>query len=103
MMYDTAIKLAKFYQHVMASWAENILVWAGGTQVLLGLPAYDDAGVGYHDPGVENLRAALQAVHAGLGRFSRLPDSYAGIAVYCEWEMDRREWEILSREFEKKP
>ncbi len=38
MMYDTAIRLPKSYQHLMSKWTLEILDWSGSTQVLLGVP-----------------------------------------------------------------
>jgi len=99
MMYDTAIMLPKFYQHLMSGWTSEVLNWAGNTQVLLGIPVYDDAGVGYHFPHVENLQNALAGIHAGLSKYKTLPKNYAGIAIYCEWEMDLQEWNYLKEEF----
>ena len=63
------------------------------------MPVYDDAGVGYHDPTVENVENALLGVTAGLGRLEALPAHYQGIAVYCEWETDEREWRLLRSRF----
>lgn len=103
MMYDTAIKLPKFYQNLMLKWTSEVLEWSGDTQILLGVPVYDDAGVGYHSPKVENLKNALLGIHAGLKRFRPLPKNYSGIAIYCEWEMDQKEWDYLKKEFEKIP
>lgn len=102
MMYDTAIINSKLYQHLMADWTSDVLVWSGDTQVLLGIPAYDDAGVGYHDPKIENLRNALLGIHASLSNKVDLPEHYAGVAIYCEWELDEAEWSEFAREFEKK-
>lgn len=101
MMYDTAIQLPKFYRYLMSAWTADILNWSGETQVLLGVPAYDDAGVAYHSPSVENLHNALSGIHEGLSRYRTLPGNYAGIAIYCEWEMDRQEWVCIRREFSK--
>jgi hypothetical protein len=103
MMYDTAIPLSKVYRHLMATWIHDVLNWAGNAQVLLGVPAYDDAGVFYHYPRVENLHNALSGIHAGLSNYKTLPGNYAGIAIYCEWEMDGEEWASFRREFEKAP
>ena len=99
MMYDTAIKQSKFYCHLMARWTKDVLNWSGDTAVLLGLPAYDDTGVGYHSPKVENLKNSLLGIHAGLSR-TKHHDNYLGIAIYSEWEMDQQEWDELSTEFE---
>ncbi|MCI5132320.1 MAG: hypothetical protein D3904_12570 [Candidatus Electrothrix sp. EH2] len=101
MMYDTAIRLPKLYQHLMASWTSDVPEWSEDTQVLLGIPVYDDAEVGYHFPEVENLHNALSGIHAGLSRYKVLPKNYAGVAIYCEWEMDRKEWSDFRKEFEK--
>jgi hypothetical protein len=102
MMYDTAMKYDKFYQQLMASWTREVLAWSGGKPVLLGLPAYQDAAVGYHDPRTENLTNALLGIHAGLRRLETLPASYQGVALYSEWEMDDGEWRQLSAEFLRK-
>jgi len=102
MMYDTAIKLEKPYQSLLALWTVDVLEWAGDTPVLLGLPTYDDAGVGYHSPRVENLSNGLLGVHAGLSQYQRLPSNYQGIALYSEWEMDEAEWEYLSKHFNRR-
>jgi hypothetical protein len=102
MMYDTAIPLQKVYQNVMANWTCEVLNWASGSKALLGVPVYDDAGVGYHHPRVENLQNSLLGIHDGLMRFDALPESYEGIAIYCEWEMDEGEWRQLKLEFGKK-
>lgn len=102
MMYDTAIKFPKFYQHLMSQWTKEVLEWSGETQVLLGIPAYDDAEVEYHFPHVENIQSALSGIHAGLSKYKTLPENYAGISIYCEWEMDQREWDRLINKFGKK-
>jgi hypothetical protein len=73
--------------------------WSGSAEVLLGLPAYRDEGVGYHDPKVENLGNALRGVHSGLDRYETLPGNYRGIALYCEWEMDEGKWATLRNLF----
>ena len=101
MMYDSAIRWQKPYQHLMSRWTSDILTWSGDTKVLLGIPVYDDAGVKYHFPRVENLRNALLGIHAGLSKFGSVPGNYAGVAIYCEWEMDDHEWAYFRKEFEK--
>lgn len=103
MMYDTGIKLSKLYRHLMCHWTSDVLNWAGNTQVLLGIPAYNDAGMEYHSPDVENLQNALSGIHAGLSRYEVLPQSYAGVAIYCEWEMAPDKWSCFKKEFERVP
>ena len=36
-----------------------------------------------------------------LGRNSNGSQNYAGVAIYCEWEMHDQEWDLLQREFGK--
>jgi hypothetical protein len=99
MMYDTAVPLSKVYRQLMRSWTKNVLEWTAGAEILLGVPAYDDEGVGYHHPSVENLENALLGINAGLDHFQKLPPNYGGISVYCEWEMDDSEWRFLKDAF----
>lgn len=101
MMYDTALQSPREYARLMARWTCETIQWSEGTEVLLGIPAYDDEGVGYHDPAAENLKSALSGIHRGLRSLHALPGNYSGIAIYCAWEMDDVEWEYLQREFEK--
>ena len=101
MMYDTSIKYKKFYQYLMKSWTVEALNWSEGIDVLLGVPAYHDKGVGYHDPDVENLQGALSGIHAGLSCYEKIPSNYQGISLYCEWEMDETKWQYLREHFLK--
>jgi Glycosyl hydrolases family 18 len=98
MMYDAALRIPKAYQRLMANWTQEVLDWSEGKAVLLGLPTYDDAGVGYHDPRVENLTNALLGIHRGLSR-QPLPANYQGVAIYCEWETSDAEWQHFREHF----
>jgi hypothetical protein len=102
MMYDTSLRSPRLYRKLMSDWAVKVLDWSGKTQVLLGIPAYDDPGVGYHNAETENLPNALAGIDAGLESYRVLPENYAGVAIYCEWEMDRSEWLYLRTKFLKK-
>ena len=102
MMYDTALRKPKLYQRLMADWTEEVLAWSGDTEVLLGLPAYEDADVGYHDPETENLPNALWGIHAGLLRHHALPTNYRGVSIYCGWEMTEEKWRTFGNEFSKR-
>ena len=104
MMYDTAIRYRKIYQSLMSAWTREVIAWSASKPVLLGVPAYDDADSGYHDPDIENLNNALRGIHAGLHSLREaasgtLPANYQGIAIYCEWEMAQEEWQMLSDDF----
>ncbi|MDY7227875.1 glycoside hydrolase family 18 protein [Hyalangium rubrum] len=100
MMYDTALRVPKVYQWLMTEWTQEVLAWSGGTPVLLGLPAYEDTGVGYHHPHVENVPTGLRGIHAGLSARS-LPANYQGVALYSDWVMDDAEWRHLREHFLK--
>ena len=90
MMYDTAIPLEKFYINLMTDWTRELAgaVRPTGCELLLGIPAYEDAGVGYHHPQVENISSALRGI-AGSDRKNEI----GGIAIYCEWEMSDAKWQ----------
>jgi hypothetical protein len=101
MMYDTGVRLPKIYEHIMADWTSETLSWSEGKPVLLGIPTYDDRGVEYHYAKVENLRTALLGIHKGLAA-SALPPNYQGVALYCEWETDKDEWNYFQVHFLRK-
>ena len=77
--------------------------WTAGSRILFGVPTYDDAGVGYHYPAVENLANALSGIYAGLAGFDELPDHYQGIAIYSEWETSANEWLYWENSFLQVP
>ncbi len=95
MMYDTAIPLEKFYINLVSSWSDELVVStrSGGCELLLGIPAYEDADSGYHHPQAENISAALRGISDSSHK-----DGIDGIAIYCHWEMDENKWRIW-REF----
>lgn len=101
MMYDTGLSYQKFYRNLMRSWTQEVLDGSDHAEILLGLPAYDDAGAGYHDPKVENLENAMLGIHAALNRYDPLPARYQGVALYSEWEMDDAEWDYFEKNFLK--
>lgn len=100
MMYDTGLQVPKLYEHLMAQWTSETLLWSEGKPVLLGVPTYGDAEA-YHVAKVENLETALMGIHKSLG-VSELPKSYQGVAIYSEWEMDSDEWKYFEEHFLKR-
>lgn len=102
MMYDTAITDSKLYQSLISSWTYEVLCWQKNSKILLGVPVYDDKESGYHNPNVENLKNSIMGINRGLSNFKKMPDNYDGIAIYCEWEIDKNEWEYLRRNFLKR-
>jgi hypothetical protein len=98
MMYDAGQRIPKAYQWLMADWTHEALAWSEGKPVLLGVPTYEDADVGYHNPKVENLPNALLGIHRGLSR-RPLPSNYQGVAIYCDWETSEGEWSYFREHF----
>ena len=98
MMYDTGLGNAKLYRKLMDDWTTEILARSGRTEVLLGVPAYDDAGVTYHDPRTENLENSLAGIHAALNR-APLPPNYRGISLYSDWQMNDQKWAEYRQRF----
>jgi len=98
MMYDAAQRIPKTYERLLAAWTQEVLAWSEGKPVLLGVPTYDDAGVGYHDPRVENLTNALRGIHRGLS-CQPLPSNYQGVSIYCEWQTSHAEWLYFREHF----
>lgn len=101
MNYDSGLKLQKLYIALMSRWTKQILDATAGTEVLLGLPVYDDAGMAWHDPRVENLTTGLAGTQEGLSHYSSPPKHYRGVSIYSDWEMDASEWAQFSTEFLK--
>ncbi len=98
MMYDTSIKLEKFYIRLMTQWTQELQKTLAGTdcRLLLGVPAYEDAGTGYHHPRVEHLAAALSGILA-----AKPSGNYTGCAIYCEWEMTPEKWRVWESQFRR--
>jgi hypothetical protein len=103
MLYDTGLHNRKFFTQLTKDWTLEALDWSPNTNVLLGVPAYDDAGVDYHDPDVENITNSLAGIHAALHSLSPFPGNYQGIALYSEWEMTPAKWRDYETRFMKPP
>ncbi|MDR0933362.1 MAG: hypothetical protein LBM70_10155 [Victivallales bacterium] len=89
MMYDTSIKLEKFYIKLMCEWTQELqnALANSNCSLLLGIPAYEDSGVKYHYPEVENLYSSLLGINA-----ANPGGNYIGCAIYCQWEVTPEKW-----------
>ncbi len=94
MAYNTSMKLTKAYTYLVAKWTREALAWSS-KPVRMGLPTYDDRGVGYHDPDIENLQVAFPGLVRGLGKDA--PTTYAGWAIYAEWTLSAEAERTLER------
>ena len=102
MTYDVAQLLPKTYQNLMADWTREILAWSENKPVLIGVPTYKDADVGYHHPNVENITNALLGIHRALSG-GPLPPNYQGVAIYCEWQTTATDWQYFQGHFLTRP
>ena len=94
MMYDTAIPLEKIYIDLVKRWTKELSETVQSTEcrLILGIPAYEDADVGYHHPKVENITSAMKGISS-----AKPERAINGIAIYCEWEMNERKWKEWQR------
>ncbi len=82
----------------MKRWSKEILLSLKDTscKVFFVIPPYNDAGVLYHDPEVENISSALQG-----GNALKEPDlplkNFNGFAIYSQWEMTDEKWKEWDR------
>ncbi len=90
MMYDTAIDYKKIYIHTYKSWVSEVLAWSNKKDVLFGIPAYEDTGVAYHNPSVENVYTAMSGLSAGI-RINESRSNYRGISIYADWTLQEHE------------
>ncbi|PCJ54337.1 MAG: hypothetical protein COA79_22000 [Planctomycetota bacterium] len=97
MMYDTALSNHKLYQYLYSKWVQQVLKWSANKEVLFGIPVYDDTGVGYHNPETENVLNAIKGLYSGLAKSSA--GNYAGMSIYCNWELDEQEIETIKKVF----
>jgi hypothetical protein len=97
-MYDTSLHNPKLYRQLMKDWTTEVLLWYPHSEVLLGIPAFEDATSGYHDPECENIPNALAGIHAALSNADR-PVNYGGVSLYAEWEMTPEKWNTFETLF----
>ena len=99
MLYDTSLRLEKVYTRLVSDWTHEVATWTDHAELVLGVPAYEDAGVGYHDPRVENLDSALRGVNAALADLGPRARRVSGVAVYADWTTSPDEWALFRRRF----
>lgn len=99
MMYDTSLRIGKTYTWLVAEWTRELAAWTSHSELLLGLPAYEDHGVAYHDPRVETLDNALRGVNAALLDSHEIGSRVSGLALYADWTLTEDEWASFDRRF----
>lgn len=97
MNYDSNMKLEKLYVLLQRWWVRSILESVSEkTQVLIGLPLYEDRWAPWHDPDVEHLQSSLAGLNEALHDLDDVPPSYRGVALYADWEISDEEWETFA-------
>lgn len=94
MMYDTALNYRKIYTNLVRQWTEEVITVSKDKQVLFGIPAYEDADVGYHNPRVENVFTAIPGIVSGIN--SAADARSFGISIYADWTLDDKEERYIS-------
>ncbi|MGN6367606.1 MAG: glycoside hydrolase family 18 protein [Phycisphaerae bacterium] len=102
MLYDTGLHNPKLYRHLVDTWTTECLADYRHTELLLGVPAYNDPEP-WHDPAVENLQNSLAGIHAALSAQPTRTGNYRGIALYAEWDMSPDKWAELHTLFLNTP
>jgi hypothetical protein len=99
MAYDTGLRQRVLYRGLVTSWAKELAETlpppsAGGCELLIGLPAYEDDEP-WHRPDVETIDVALSGVIRAFPE--GLPEHVRGVAIYASWTTDASEWRDYSR------
>ena len=81
---------AEATENAVRAFADAVDGLGGGTEIIVGIPTYDDALPG-HLASVENVESAVQGVQAGIAALAN-PALVQGVAIYAEWETDPLEW-----------
>ncbi len=96
MVYDTGMPYEWVYRWLVREqtiWITDLL---RGTEVFIGIPAYEDETTD-SDFEVENIENALLGVANGLNNIRSNEDSFAGVAIYSYWQMDEDEWDVYEK------
>lgn len=95
--FNSYLESSQAYSQWMAyqvqSYVQAVDALATGTDVLIGLPTYDDNPPA-HMPNVETITTAVEGIRAGLAASGDARRAFRGVAVYAEWETDEDEWQV---------
>lgn len=94
MAYNSGLSTPEDYSvwvaYQVQAFAEAVSELGGGTEIIIGIPTYEDELPG-HSTLVENIESAVQGVNAGIAALAN-PALIQGVAVYADWETDALEW-----------
>jgi len=91
MVYDTGINDSWLYKWLVMEQTIRVTETVEDREVFIAIPAYDEVKKGFN-PEVENLRNGLIGIVNGLNNIRSNKQSFAGVAIYPYWEIDRGEW-----------
>ena len=96
MAYNSGLSSAEDYEvwmaYQVATFADAISELGEGTNLLIGIPTYDEELPG-HDPEVESVPAALRGLDEGLSQAGEAAVFVQGVAIYAGWTTDEIEWQ----------
>lgn len=87
---------AAWMAYQVRSYALAVDALATGTELLIGVPTYDDDPPA-HMPNVETISTAVEGIRAGLDAAGEARRVFRGVAVYADWETDEDEWQAYRR------
>lgn len=98
MTYDTSIDDEWLYRFLVKHQVISATRALGDREVFIGIPTYDDEKPSFN-PAVENIKNGLLGVIDGLNNLRSNKDSFAGVALYSNWETSPEEWGIYDELF----
>ena len=95
MAYDSGMFLPRAYVDLLGQQVSEVsrAAFRGnpGCRILIGLPTYVPGGPSHHAH-AENLAMGLRGVRLGLAAGRRIPDNFAGIALFADHTTTPRDW-----------
>lgn len=98
MTYDTSIDDEWLYRFLVRHQVIATTRALRDCEVFIGIPTYTDKKDGFN-PEIENIKNGLLGVIDGLNNLRSNKDSFAGVALYSNWETSDEEWRIYDELF----
>ncbi len=93
MVYDLDIADDWKYQWLVQEETIRVTDLLPNKEVFIAIPSYEEVKEGFN-PKVENVKNGLIGIIKGLNNFRSNENSFAGVAIYPYWEIDKDEWVI---------
>ncbi|MBD3360626.1 hypothetical protein GF366_02365 [Candidatus Peregrinibacteria bacterium] len=93
MVYDTGINNEWIYRWFIKEETIRVTDLLENKEVFIAIPSYDEEKEGFN-PKAENMENGLKGIIKGLNNFRSNENSFAGVAIYPYWEIDKEEWKM---------